>query len=189
MKNPRIEMVLLLSAFAWTACSGEPEPAQEDAGEYVPPTLGERSLDPRGSLDDVGVADDLDLDAALPEIDASAPSAMDDFETCCTLTFALPDEDGVGDELYVQLVGSGSPLSDGLAMTFADGVWSVEACVPPDFVGTYSYVVGREVDGEVSEDVTINPFAPSENGVDNLWLTADSCDDASLDLHSLTSEP
>ncbi len=187
MSIHRLHTTLIVCACMGWACSGEPDPGQADAGEYVAPTLGERGLPTQGGPEDAG--DQPTFDGGDPdlEFDASSP-APDGFEGCCTLTFAIADDNAQEDELYIQLMGSDSPLSGGPTLAYADGIWSVEACVPPAYVGTYSYIIGREVDGEVEETATYNPHAPSDDGLRNLWLTADSCDGASLDLHARTSD-
>lgn len=190
MKTSKHHAWLLAYACVGLACSGEPEPAPTDMGEYVAPTLGERGFEPIDPSYDMRTPPALDLDLGSgAEVDAGAAPTGADMDTCCALVFALPDDNGVEDELYVQLVGSGAPLSPGLTLAYEDGAWSVEACVPPGFRGTYSYVVGRDVDGETAEEVTYNPFAPTEDNMENVWVTSESCEGASLESHALTSAP
>ena len=178
-----LEIALVAALLLACACSGEPEQGDDP---YTTPTLGERPLPSVGRPDDVG---------SLPILDAGAPEEYDlstlEYDVdpgCCNVTFAIAGDDAAGAS-WVQLIGSATPLADGLLLTLDDGTWSVRACVPSNYVGTYTYVVGREVDGELEEEVTHNPHAPSNDDVDNLWLTADTCEQNTLDLHAQTSSP
>lgn len=181
--NPILEAALFAALALTSACSGEPEPEEDP---YTTPTLGERPLPSSGRPDDVGSRPVLDA-GRVEEYDLSSPE-YDADPGCCPVTFAIAEGDAAGAS-WVQLIGSAPPLADGLLLTLDEGTWSAESCVPSSYVGTYTYVIGREVDGELEEEVTLNPHAPSNDGVDNLWLTSDTCDQNSIDLHAQTSSP
>ena len=186
MNTHTLRAALAVSLCMSWACSGEPEPDQTNE-EYTPPTLGERTLPPLGPPADAG--DKPEFDAGVFDQPDANSLVTDDVDTCCTLTFAIADDNGMEDELGVRLVGTSFPLSQGLALTYADGVWSAEACIPPEYSGEYVYVFTREFEGEPDDTVVHNPYAPSNEASQNIWLTAETCDEAGLDLHSVTSDP
>ena len=147
--------------------------------------MGERPLPAFGPPDDAGDKDGFDV-YVFDELDAN-DAPLPDAPSCCPVTFAIADPDGELDESYVMLVGDEAPLRQGLLLRFSEGTWSVDACVPSDHTGSYSYVFAYEVDGELDEVVTHNPDAPSGNGTDNVWLTADSCEESQVGQHASTS--
>lgn len=180
---------LCLLSVAW-GCSDpetkEKKPAVNNSQPY--PTLGERPLPTQGPPDDMGTKPTLEQDQGQA-LDLSSPQEdMDSF--CCPVTFAIADNNATKDELQVRLVGASFPLNQGLELSYADGVWSVATCVVPQYSGEYTYVFAYEVDGEIEEVVTFNPYAPlaEAQGSSNVWLTSDSCEDSSPALHAVTSQ-
>lgn len=146
---------------------------------------GEPDFEPAPFVPDMGEGPDME------------PPPGDEVEGCCEVRFAIADPDGEENEDGVYLVGDAYPLDDpeGYALSYSDGVWSVDMCIPASYSGSYAYEFVTTVtspDGEMSEfrERRINPEAPNEESLgtaSNTWTFAETCDDARVDQHARTS--
>jgi hypothetical protein len=185
----RARPTLALLTLGLLACG--PEPAEEQ-GPVDPPVLSERPLPARGGPGDEEFEEPpLPEDTYDPDDQGPDPGA---FLDCCVVRFALaPDvaEDGVD---AVTLRGSFPPLDDGVALTDdGQGVWSAEACVPPDQLGTYAYDVASPSPsgGDPFVSRVHNPFAPTTEAAGqtvNFFFVETGCDEPELAAHGRTSE-
>lgn len=186
-----------------TACGGGSEDPDDNKGTtgdpnqpVEPPPIAERPLQPQGGPGDEESFEEPDYSKVVTEEDEENPASSSDGDelSCCELTFAIRDLDGMDNESYARIVGDSEPLSsDGVALTYSDGVWSVDLCVPSNYGGTYYYAFGTMTgeDGDVFEYTTINPLAPNSTEAGepvNTWPSADSCDAIDLAVHSQTVE-
>jgi len=185
-------MMSLALLFALGCGRGEDEPPEEMQEPQDPPVLGERPIMVAGAPADEGENNGMtasDYPRDDPDFGMSNDEDLgDDF--CCVTRFAVADPDGMEDEVSVVLTGDAYPLTENPALTYSDGVWSVDVCVPPEYNGSYAYLFSREIEGEVVEELVINAFAPTDGegaGTENIWLTADDCEGSDITRHALTS--
>lgn len=186
-----VKPVTLLLLLALAACgrNGEDENNSTTETTPAPPVLGERPVMVYGVSEDEGNQTTIS-EYPYEEEDLGNGGSETDMEFCCEVTFAIADPDGMEDEVSVRLVGDSYPLNEGIEMTFADGVWSVDSCVVPEYNGTYVYIFTREVEGEFIEEVHYNPYAPrtgQDEFAENLWTSADTCEESMVEQHAITS--
>lgn len=208
MKMTSYKVAVLLSLILGVGCSSDPEPNEGGSTEetpFTPPDTTPRARPSLGPVDDDeepievdgdgSVAHLIDLGLVPDEPDMGPPDmdfGMPPEKVCCMVEFAIADPNEQDDELRVVLEGSIEPLSEGIAASFADGVWSVTACVPPDYGGTYDYAFVYDAGGEEVTFREINPRAPrgeSFGNEFNTWLGGESCDDIDTSVYSVTSAP
>ncbi len=187
MKTQSICLLVLCVMLA--ACGDD---AASDNGPVTPPDNPNRDLPAKGGPDGTEEFETPDELFGVEQADPNeqALDAVDTTAACCPVTFAILDINGIDDETRVELVGTEAPLATPTSMTYADGVWSVEVCMPSSYPGRYHYDFVYE-EGELSQTLdTFNEFAPNQDilGVsENIWIQADTCADAFVDEHSRTS--
>ncbi len=200
----RRSLIHLLCATGWciamVACGGRGEdndesnnmPAVPEAVE--PPDVAERPLPGQGGPGDEAfeVPDFSQVDASETEDPDKEPARPEEV-ACCMITFAVSDVDGEQNESYARLMGFGQGANaQGWDLTFSDGIWSVDACVNPQYMGTYFYEFGTMTQGgEIFEHTAVNPFVEQvyeQGALVNLWVTSPTCDSLDVAIHSMVEE-
>ncbi len=203
MNHPRavitlVAAALLSCAALASACGGDDNGNIYSGKAVTPPDNPERNLPSMGAPDndaghpfpDIGVADaDSPQNAGQGETDAGQGA------DCCPITFAINDPHPDVTATWGHLRGTIAPLDtpDGVELTLDTGVWSAQACVPPDSVGTYHFEFAYPSDngGQDYVESDTSPYVPVTNGPDgaaNQWHTVEDC--ASLDtaIYAKTSD-
>lgn len=184
-------MMSLALLFSMGCGRGEDEPPEETPEPMGPPVLGERPIMVYGAPEDEGENNGTTVsEYPRDEPDFGSTNEADQGPGfCCPTTFAITDPDGTDDELSVVLSGNAYPLNENLALSYSNGIWSVETCVSPEYNGTYSYLFSKELDGEVSTNLVVNEYAPTKGrgkGIYNVWLTSEDCEGSRVELHART---
>ena len=125
--------------------------------------------------------------------DSGTPIPQFDAGICCSVRFAILSD---GTETAVTLKGDLPPLSAGVALTLAQGIWSATACMPDSFDGQYYYEAQLPSQGSTPYlDYRVNFHAPTvatgNHEAENHFSFdgALTCADLSAAVHSDVSVP
>lgn len=182
-------LVVLVALVAALGC-GDGDVAPVDSGAVDPPENPERELPTAGGPED----DDFEAPEPPPEYERDDYVTGGPEEECCPVVFAFAP-DNPQEVQSALLRGTLAPLrgQEGLELQESDGVWSGEACLPPEEYGTYHYELGLRSAGAGDPflSTAYNPYAPTApvNGqLVNAWIPGDDCAAVDVAVHAQISE-